>query len=325
MEDIYCYIPIKRIDSILRKVEREPNMQFSRMWDIGGCRCILKNDTQVYKVAKLIEARFNVRKSNDYVIDPKEDGYKSLHLYVDVPNEKRVIEIQLRNQNDHNWATLVEISDVIFDAGIKEYQRDKRLLRFHYLLSIKKSLSIDEMTEIAEIVIKYKYIEKITSIFSRNTIEVRKQWMEIESTNHKYFLIETSKDQVPIINSYKHFYEAEREYFKRYLNVSNKNIVLTHLPTPNFDQINIAYSNYFLTFHEFNNTFIVLIKSLVKKSLNTENIFKIVKYYHLYNVLALSNILHYLKEVSFLIDQTDSLKRKDSKELKDGKRELKKR
>ena len=126
---------IKRFESIINKLDRFPKMQFSRMWDIGGCRCIVGNNMQVYKLKKLIEKNLIIRKENDYIENPQEDGYESLHLYVSLPNDNNIIELQIRNQDNHNWATLVEISDLLYDAGIKEYGKNKELYKFHQLLS----------------------------------------------------------------------------------------------------------------------------------------------------------------------------------------------
>src|SRR5690606_11921269 len=35
---------IKRFESIINKLDRYPDMRFSRMWDIAGCRIILRNE-----------------------------------------------------------------------------------------------------------------------------------------------------------------------------------------------------------------------------------------------------------------------------------------
>ena len=43
---------IKRIQSILSKLDRFPEMRFSRMWDIAGCRCILQQTEDVFKIKK---------------------------------------------------------------------------------------------------------------------------------------------------------------------------------------------------------------------------------------------------------------------------------
>src|SRR5688572_5135499 len=39
---------IKRFESIIGKLNRYPDMKFSRMWDVAGCRCIFYSDEHVY-------------------------------------------------------------------------------------------------------------------------------------------------------------------------------------------------------------------------------------------------------------------------------------
>lgn len=317
---------IKRIDSIIRKLERLQDRKLSKIGDIGGCRCIVKNNSQVYKLRDEIGKVFNIRKENDYFKNLRDDGYKSLHLYLDVPGESKQIELQIRNQNDHNWATLVEISDVIFDAGLKEYSKDKKLFRFHYLLS-KSTLSYIEMSEVATIIDEYDYIEKLSEIFSRNNNEVRKQWMKIEENpNNKFFLIASNKNDIPTIRSFNTFESAEHSYLETYLDKSNTNLLLTHLPHPNYEQISIAYSNYILTFHSFLSNLFTLLKNLIKKALVEENVFNSIKYFNLYYKTNYSHFKNIIDEVVHRYDylNLNSLNKKQSAREKAWDKKLKK-
>ena len=118
-----CTYRIKRIESIISKLIRFPEMQVNRAEDIAGCRCILSNEQQVYDLYNRILKRisklpFELKgKINDYIANPKESGYKSIHLNVVVKGDNRRVEIQLRSLEHHNWATLVEISDLLY--GLK--------------------------------------------------------------------------------------------------------------------------------------------------------------------------------------------------------------
>ena len=292
---------IKRFESIIGKLYRFPTMEFSRMWDIGGCRFIVNNNEEVYRLKELIEKSdvLAIRKEKDYIIEPQPEGYKSLHLYISLKNDtKKVIELQIRNKDDHNWATLVEITDLLFDAKLKEYGKDKELLRFHFLLSKRYELSTDEKKEIAKTVKKYKYFEKLSNVFSRNYIQIRKQWLNIESkNNHNYFLIETKKDEVPKITSYRKFDEAEENYFNIYKNNQTANVVLTHLPKPDYEQISIAYSNYILTFHSFLDDSYEIFERLIEKTLIDKKYFEFIKYFTLYNEIVYNHVKNLMSEV----------------------------
>jgi len=115
---------IKRLESIISKLKREPGRELDRMWDIDGwCRCILYSQSSVEKVYQDLKKKFNVRREKNYNQDNKYDGYSGIHLYIDEPENGKVIKIQLRTVKQHNWATLVEIIDLVYNKKIKEGEK----------------------------------------------------------------------------------------------------------------------------------------------------------------------------------------------------------
>jgi hypothetical protein len=118
---------------------------------------------------------------------------------------------------------------------------------------------------------EYRYFERLSEVFSRNYLKVRKQWAEKETkSNHKFLLIEANKDDVPRIDSFYSFQEAEENYFNIYKTRQNANVVLTHLQNINYSQISIAYSNYILTFHSFLFECLEILESLIVDTLKTK-------------------------------------------------------
>lgn len=296
---------IKRFQSIIGKLERYPEMRFSRMWDIGGCRCIVKDEAAVYKLRSVVENEpsLEIVKEYDYIREPQEDGYKSIHLFVKHTCSDKIIEVQLRSLENHNWATLVEISDLLYDSKLKEYGEDKRLLEFHRLLSNPDNLSIKDKYQIFKIIKEYNYFERLSEVFSRNYLKVRKQWAEKETkSNHKYFLIEAAKDNAPIINTYYSFQEAEENYFNIYKSRQNANVILTHLQNTNYKQISIAYSNYILTFHNFLFECLEILESLIVDTLKTKKHISFYKVCHLYNSLLYTHISNLVSEINEVYD-----------------------
>ncbi|MBI2282235.1 MAG: hypothetical protein HYU71_00840 [Bacteroidetes bacterium] len=315
---------IKRIQSIIGKLERYPEMRFSRMWDIGGCRCIVKNEDSVYKLKSLIEGEqsLEVVKEYDYIKHPQQDGYKSIHLFIKHRCSDKIIEVQLRSIENHNWATLVEISDLLFDSKLKEYGQDKKLLEFHRLLSNPNNLNIKDKYLISKIIREYKYFEKLSEVFSRNYLKVRKQWAENETKiTHKYFLIEVAKDNVPIIESFSNFQQAEETYFNIYKTRQNANIVLTHLQNTNYHQISMAYSNYFLTFHSFLFECLEILESLIVDSLKTNKHILFYKVCHLYNSLLFSHISNLVSEINEVYENKSNQSKGKNKKWKNKKKE----
>jgi ppGpp synthetase/RelA/SpoT-type nucleotidyltranferase len=289
---------IKRFESIISKLLRQPKMRLNRMGDIGGCRCILENDKEVNRLRLKIEKKFKVVAKSDYIEKPKANGYRSLHLIVEVFNSDKRIEIQLRNKEDHNWATLVEITDLLYDSRLKELDDNKELSEFHYLLSRKTQLAPEEIQKTVDLISKYDYFERLSKVFSRNYVEVRKRWIELGNKNgHKFFLIEASKNEVPRIESFRSFNEAEKMYFELYKKNTNANIVLTYLPTPNYKQVSIAYSNYILTYHSFIDDCYRLFESIVISKLKDCNYNEFFKYFVSYHKLVVNHIINIYSEI----------------------------
>lgn len=122
-------------------------MEVQRVADIAGCRCIMTSNEGVIKLYELIKKQeqnlpFHVKGENNYIEKPKDNDHRSIHLNVEMNDiEKKVIEIKIRSLEQHNWATLVEISDLLFQSNLNEYN-DKvcpDLYEFHRSLSKKDS------------------------------------------------------------------------------------------------------------------------------------------------------------------------------------------
>lgn len=293
---------IKRIETIIGKLKRtegtKDEQKFSRMWDISGCRCIVDNDRELYKLEKLISKKFIVRKRKDYIKEPKANGYKSLHLYLQLPNDNKVVEVQLRNRLDHNWATLVEITDLIFDSQLKEFGKDKKLEKFLFLLTKRKSLEFEDRLFIASILKEYEFFQNLSKVFTRNYLKVRNRWLELEiKRTHKFFLIETKKDEIPKINSFNGFNKAEEEYFKRYLSNQNSNIVLTHLTRPSYKNISSAYSNYILTVHSVLDDITIILRELIIDCIKKKEYRSFLKYYNLHLTILYNHINNLNSEI----------------------------
>jgi putative GTP pyrophosphokinase len=74
---------IKRLDSITKKLKKHSDMKLSQMQDIGGLRVVMQNFENVYRLADIYVDRqltHELAKVNDYIANPKADGYRSLHF-----------------------------------------------------------------------------------------------------------------------------------------------------------------------------------------------------------------------------------------------------
>lgn len=110
---------LKSPESILEKLQRrqlpltlesiEANLN-----DVAGIRVICSFVDDIYMLADCLTQQDDIRllQTKDYIKNPKPNGYRSLHLIVEIPiflqNEKRFmkVEVQLRTIAMEFWANL---------------------------------------------------------------------------------------------------------------------------------------------------------------------------------------------------------------------------
>ena len=110
---------MKSIQSTLQKLERkglEPTLENAtkRLADIAGVRVICSYLEDIYTVADLLREQddLTILNERDYIKHPKENGYRSLHLIINVPvflSEGKYyvpVEVQIRTIAMDFWASL---------------------------------------------------------------------------------------------------------------------------------------------------------------------------------------------------------------------------
>lgn len=110
---------LKSVNSILGKLEKrglEVSLDsiVTNLTDIAGVRVICNYVSDVYKIADLLIKQSDIKliAKKDYIKHPKENGYRSLHLVVEVPIflaekvQPTTVEIQIRTNAMDFWASL---------------------------------------------------------------------------------------------------------------------------------------------------------------------------------------------------------------------------
>ena len=101
---------LKRLPSIVSKLERLPRIRLSRMQDIGGCRAIVSNADDSFTLAADLGAsrmRHELVRYQNYIDNPRATGYRGLHLIYAYNSDRTTdwqglqIEIQIRSQLQH--------------------------------------------------------------------------------------------------------------------------------------------------------------------------------------------------------------------------------
>jgi len=94
----------KHIYSIYRKTQRK-ELDLEELYDLHAVRVIVDDVATCYAVLGLVHGRWlHVPKEfDDYIANPKENGYQSLHTVV-IGSEGRPVEVQIRTQAMHDFA-----------------------------------------------------------------------------------------------------------------------------------------------------------------------------------------------------------------------------
>ena len=110
---------LKSTEGIIRKLKKKAypltlESIEENIWDVAGIRVICSFQDDIYFLSESLLRQDDIRliKKKDYIKNPKPNGYRSLHLIVEVPiflsNEKKwvKVEIQFRTIAMDFWASL---------------------------------------------------------------------------------------------------------------------------------------------------------------------------------------------------------------------------
>lgn len=96
----------KHIYSIWRKMQRK-GLEFSQIYDVRAVRVLVPEVRDCYTALGIVHTlwRHIPKEFDDYIANPKENGYRSLHTAVIGPDGK-VLEVQIRTHSMHEEAEL---------------------------------------------------------------------------------------------------------------------------------------------------------------------------------------------------------------------------
>lgn len=165
---------VKHIYSIYRKMKSK-SLSFDQLYDIRALRVLVKSVSECYHALGIVHQiwRHIPHQFDDYITNPKANGYRSLHTAVIAENKS--LEIQIRTKEMHNEAELGVCSHFNYKEGSKttDYSFNHRLhsLRAvleHYQERIETSAHTnDDEPENFEQIQDFEGFEKIY-VFSRD-------------------------------------------------------------------------------------------------------------------------------------------------------------
>lgn len=258
---------LKRMESILNKLDREPNMDLSRMTDIAGVRIILSNinDLTLYLKNSNLKNLFRkdgfiFQSKKNYIDEPKLDGYRSIHLYYINNKYNCNLELQIRTKLQHEWATIVEILGSIMKVPLKSGQGDQKYKLFLNLCSAlycyEENTSLPKNLEefsLNEIYKKLKELHKELNIIEKlKSIVILKNY-ENKKSYYYVLLLDLAENKSKVFNfdktrSHK-AYETYLYFERKYKMNPEKDVVL--VSANSIKSLEIAYPNYFFDTQSF--------------------------------------------------------------------------
>ena len=273
-EDIIVAQRLKRLHSIVGKLYEQPCMELWRMHDIGGCRMVLPNVSEVYRMSEKLRnsrIRHEFKRTYDYIEKPKTSGYRSLHLvykfHSDTPgkelyNQNMLIELQFRTHLQHIWATALETIGIFTHQALKAGHGSEDLLRFFVLVSslfaMKEGYPIvpGTLPDTDEIISEIEYINEkahALDILKGIRTAISHETDRCLDKRGYYILSLNYEDQTTKVTYYSpsDTERANSDYneVERYSEGRPLDSVLVRAAS--FSSVRAAYPNYFLDIAEF--------------------------------------------------------------------------
>jgi GTP pyrophosphokinase len=142
----------KHIYSIWKKMQRK-QLDIEELYDLLAVRVIVSNLTQCYTVLGLVHSLWQTipKEFDDYIANPKENGYQSLHTVI-VDTDGNRIEVQIRTREMHEFAEMGVAAHWSYKEGGKHNAAvEKNIASLRKLLEEKdndETLAEDFKTEL---------------------------------------------------------------------------------------------------------------------------------------------------------------------------------
>ena len=227
---------LKRLSSIQKKLDRNEGMKLGGLQDIGGLRIVVPSmsvlDKALLILEKNIPKHFELTKAPmNYVLEPKDSGYRSIHLIYKYQSENSDIdgmrvELQLRTKLQHSWAMAVETAELVTKTALKASQGATEWLTFFKIIS--SIFAINEGTCILS--------EHKEKNYTRNNL--KQQLLLLNKENH---FVDTLKAlNVSNIQSKKE--DHKNGYYILNIDFVNKTVAIRAFPKDNEQEASELYS-----------------------------------------------------------------------------------
>lgn len=261
---------IKRLSSIESKLEKYDWLQLSDMQDIGGCRAVLTSTKKVYALVdayRRTKVKHALDDHDDYIAKPKKSGYRGYHLIYKYVGDKSTIfnglkiEVQLRSQLQHAWATAVETVGTFNRQALKSGFGEATWLRFFALMG--SAIALRERTplvprtprseaelrdEIRACVGSLQVVERLDAYSAAVSVP---HIVDVPNATYYLMVLDINRRQVNV-RGFRSYLEGADELMKvekAIANQATQDAVLVAVDS--ISALKRAYPNYFLDTHRF--------------------------------------------------------------------------
>ena len=114
---------VKHIVSIWRKMQKK-NLEFHQLFDLRAVRILVDSVADCYVVLGIVHTTWQhiPNEFDDYIANPKENGYQSLHTAV-VSDSGQIVEVQIRSFEMHEKSEFGVASHWRYKEGVSLDQR----------------------------------------------------------------------------------------------------------------------------------------------------------------------------------------------------------
>ena len=136
IKPVFVSARLKMITTIIDKIETGRHKKLSTMQDLGGVRIVFDNHEDLYTYYNEIlkSKAFKILRTKDYIKEPKETGYRGIHIVYDIDGYN--IELQLRTEGQHIWASTVETVGWYFNQDFKSGAGGEKILEYFKKISV---------------------------------------------------------------------------------------------------------------------------------------------------------------------------------------------
>lgn len=254
---------LKRLPSIISKLQRFPEMNLYQMRDIGGVRAICSDIDSVYRLRdKLLELDPNVQVI-DYINNPRSSGYRGIHLVqtFDINGNKMLIEIQLRTYIQHLWATSVETIDALCGTALKSGLDNNKWSAFFNYVSNIFALSEGCNTQqeylghtIEDIINGLRIFDSTNHLIDtiRMYAKTSSQIIKNDTLDKDSYLVLSLQDNS---STRVYTFSSEEQALRKYLHLeshsSHRHANIVMVSVNNIKKLQQTYPNYFLNLMDF--------------------------------------------------------------------------